>query len=158
MRPAFVKTALWTVAGLALAAQFVRPERSNPPVTREVRWDSEATRYLAQGACYDCHSNETDWPWYSLVTPVSWLVVRDVVEGREHLNFSAWDRPNHGLDEIIGMIENGEMPPREYALMHPKARLDAATRAILLRGLKATLAADRPVPAEGESDEEHPNQ
>lgn len=155
MKPALVKTALWTVAGLALAAQFVRPDRSNPPVTREVRWDSESTAELARHSCYDCHSNQTEWPWYSSVAPVSWLVARDVVEGREHLNFSEWDQPNHGRDEIIEMVESGEMPPREYALMHSEARLDAVTRAALLRGLEATFAADPPVPEEEESDEEH---
>ena len=65
---------------------------SNPPVTQEVKWDSSRTRELAVGACYDCHSNETVWPWYSNVAPVSWLVYADVKSGRETLNFSEWDR------------------------------------------------------------------
>jgi hypothetical protein len=155
IRPALVKTTLLTVAGLALAIQFVRPERSNPPVTREARWSSEATAELARQTCYDCHSNETQWPWYSSVAPVSWLVARDVVEGREHLNFSEWDQPNDGLDGIVEVVESAEMPPRKYVLMHPEARLDDATRAALLRGLQATLASDPPVPEEEKGDEEH---
>jgi hypothetical protein len=140
----------WTLAGLAILIQFVRPVRSHPPVTQEIRWNSDATRTLAQATCYDCHSNETVWPWYSSVAPVSWLIARDVTEGREHLNFSTWDQPNHDSEEIIEMVEGGEMPPRSYALMHPEARLGEGSRAALLRGLTATLAADPPVP-----DEEH---
>lgn len=155
MRPAMMKTALWTVAGLVVVAQFVQPDRSNPRVTREVRWDTEATRDLARRTCYDCHSNETVWPWYSSVAPVSWLVARDVTEGREHLNFSAWDRPNHGRDEIIRMVREGEMPPGRYALLHPEARLDDSTRATLLRGLEATLSADPPIVEDEEEAHSH---
>ncbi len=63
---------------------------TNPPVLQEPNWDSPQTRALAQRACFDCHSNETEWPWYSHVAPVSWLVQRDVEEGREKVNFSTW--------------------------------------------------------------------
>src|SRR5215216_1353338 len=64
----------------------------NPPTTREPAWDDPTTRALAVRACFDCHSNETRWPWYSYVAPVSWLTQRDVDEGRRELNFSEWDR------------------------------------------------------------------
>ena len=67
-------------------------DHSNPPVTGEPQWDSQTTRDLAVRACFDCHSNDTDWPWYSYVAPVSWLVVGDILSGREELNFSEWDR------------------------------------------------------------------
>ena len=91
----------WVVRGLAalvlllLAVQLVPfgRDHANPPVTQEVRWDSTRTRELAVGACYDCHSNLTTWPWYSNVAPVSWLVYADVQGGREALNFSEWDKP-----------------------------------------------------------------
>ena len=77
---------------------------------------------------------------------MSWLVAHDVKEGREHLDFSEWDRPNHGIDEIVDEVQKGDMPLRQYALMHPAARLDDQDRQTLLRGLRATLAADPPVP------------
>ena len=87
------------LAVLGVLIQFVPTDRANPPVTREIRWDSEETALLARGACYDCHSNETRWPLYSRVAPVSWLIARDVNRGREHLNFSVWDRPSEHDDE-----------------------------------------------------------
>lgn len=154
MRRTILKRALWTLAGLLVVAQLVRPAHTNPPVTREVRWDSDATRDLARASCYDCHSNETVWPWYSSIAPVSWLITHDVSEGRQHLNFSMWDRPNHGIDEIVEAVESGEMPLPQYAAVHPGARLDEEGRRALLRGLRATLAADPPVP-EAEDEQEH---
>lgn len=156
MKSAVIKNAIWIVIALALAIQLIQPDRSNPPVTREIRWDSEATAELARTTCYDCHSNETDWPWYSSVAPVSWLVAEDVVDGREHLNFSTWDEPNHGAEEIVEVVEEGEMPLARYVVLHPGARLDDESRAALAAGLRATLAADPPVP-EGE-EEEHGHQ
>jgi hypothetical protein len=153
MKSGIVKKSLWIVAGLAVAIQFIRPDRSNPPGTREIRWDSDATAEIARSTCYDCHSNQTVWPWYSSVAPISWLVAKDVVDAREHLNFSTWDEPNHEAEEIIGAVEEGEMPLGRYVLLHPSARLDDATRAALVEGLRATLASDPPVP---EDDEEHP--
>lgn len=140
-----ITAASGTLVGLAVLIQFLPVERTNPPVTREVLWDSEVTRDLARQSCYDCHSNETVWPWYSSVAPMSWLVAKDVVEGRTHLNFSTWDQPNEAPDEIIEMVEDGEMPLRKYTLLHPQARLSDEMRAALVRGLRATLAADPPV-------------
>lgn len=151
MKKGVVKVGLWAVAGVAVLIQFVPVDRTNPPVTREVRWDSDATRDLARRSCYDCHSNETEWPWYSSVAPASWLVAGDVAEGRTHLNFSTWDQPNEDSDKIIEMVESGEMPLRKYTLAHPGARLSDEARAALVRGLRATLASDPPVE---ETDEE----
>ena len=73
----------------------------NPPVAAEPNWDSPQTRELAQRACFDCHSNETTWPWYSNVAPVSWLVQHDVDEGREYLNFSRWGLGGEGEEADI---------------------------------------------------------
>src|SRR5471032_2939644 len=78
---------------LLIGIQFLSPARTNPPVTREIKWDTPATRKLAQRACFDCHSNMTTWPWYSHVAPVSLLVVNDTNDGRRALNFSEWDKP-----------------------------------------------------------------
>lgn len=140
-----IRIAALGALGVGVAIQFVSVDRTNPAVTREIRWDAEATRDLARGACYDCHSNETAWPWYARVAPASWLVAADVNEGRAHLNFSTWDQPNEDAEEIIEMVLEGRMPLKKYSLMHPEARLDDAARSTLVEGLRATLEADPPV-------------
>ena len=110
---------------------------TNPPVVSEPKWDSPATRALAQRACFDCHSNETVWPWYSNVAPVSWLVYADVAGGRRRLNFSDWNRGfQPSIGEISGIIQEGEMPPFQYLLMHPNAKLTAAEKQSLIDGLR----------------------
>ena len=131
---------------LLLLIQLVPYGRNhtNPPVIKEPNWDSPETRALAQTACFDCHSNETVWPWYTNIAPASWLVQRDVEEGRSHLNFSEWGtsrRRGEEADEIDKALNSGEMPPLQYTLIHANARLTAAEREQLLRGLQATLAA-----------------
>lgn len=109
----------------------------NPPVRQEPPWDGPATRALTERACFDCHSNETKWPWYSWVAPVSWLVQHDVDEGREHLNFSEWDREQKDADEAAEMIEEGEMPPWYFLPAHPEAKLTAEEKAALIRSFSA---------------------
>jgi hypothetical protein len=76
---------------LLIVIQFIPVNRSNPAVTSQVSWDSQTTADLVQRACMDCHSNETIWPWYSYVAPVSWLVYYDVERGRSQLNFSTFE-------------------------------------------------------------------
>jgi cytochrome c551/c552 len=113
---------------------------TNPAVVSEPNWNSPATRELARRACFDCHSNETIWPWYSNVAPVSWLVYYDTIGGRQRLNFSDWNRgrqPNIG--EIVGIIQEGEMPPAQYLLMHPNANLSAADKQALIDGLRQSI-------------------
>jgi hypothetical protein len=141
--------------GLGLLALFVLiqfvpygRDHTNPPVTREIRWDSTRTRELAAGACMDCHSNLTVWKWYSNVAPASWLVYNDVKGGREHVNFSEWDRPQGEADDIVEAVQEGSMPPLQYKPLHAGARLSDAQRSELVRGLQRTLAADPP-PAGG---------
>jgi hypothetical protein len=111
---------------------------NNPPVTDEVTWDSPETRALAERACYDCHSNETKWLWYSNIAPISWLVQHDVQEGREHLNFSEWGsgRREEG-GEMAETIYNGQMPPPVYLITHPEGRLTDAEKQMLAQGLTA---------------------
>lgn len=141
---------LLVVAGLAIggglvAAQLVPYGRdhSNPPVTAEPPWDAPGTRALAQRACFDCHSNETRWPWYSNVAPVSWLVQADVDEGRQVLNFSEWTRGYEEAQESGETVRSQEMPPRSYLLLHPEARLSDAERQQLAAGLDTTLGPAR---------------
>ncbi|MBK7895859.1 MAG: heme-binding domain-containing protein [Candidatus Promineifilaceae bacterium] len=114
---------------------------TNPPVLSEPNWDSPETRALAERACYDCHSNETAWPWYSNVAPVSWLVQHDTEEGREHLNFSEWDQGGkpRELEEMWEVIQEGEMPPAIFLPTHPEARLTPAETEALIAGLRATV-------------------
>lgn len=128
--------------GIFLLVQLVPYGRnhSNPPVLSEPNWDSPETRALAERACFDCHSNETQWPWYSNVAPVSWLVVRDTMEGRDHLNFSEWGQGGEGeeAEEILEVIQSGEMPPAQYVLMHSQANLSAEEQQALIEGLSRT--------------------
>ena len=115
-------------------------DHTNPPVVQEPKWDSVKTRELFMRACADCHSNETKWPWYSNIAPVSWLVVHDVEEGREHFNISMWghQRKNKG-DEAAEELREGEMPLKPYLLAHPEARLNENEKKQLIQGLINTF-------------------
>jgi mono/diheme cytochrome c family protein len=138
-----VTIARWGAAILAvlfLAIQLVPYGRDhdNPPVAAEPAWDSPETRALTVAACFDCHSNETEWPWYTNVAPLSWLVQRDVEEGREELNFSEWNRRQEG-EEAAETVREGSMPPWTYTLLHSEARLDDAQIDALAAGLARTF-------------------
>jgi hypothetical protein len=128
-----------------IAIQFVdrfyeKFQRSNPPVTTNIVWDSPETEQLVRTACFDCHSNETVYPWYAYVAPVSWLVARDVNNGRDGLNFSEQqDFSPEDLQHIIDMIADGEMPLTKYIWLHPAADLSEEQRAALIAGIAATF-------------------
>ncbi len=112
-------------------------DHTNPPIVSEPVWDSQQTRDLAQRACFDCHSNETVWPWYSNIAPVSWLVYRDVVDGRKRLNFSDWQNNRiREPGELASAVSEGEMPPFQYLLMHANAKLSAAEKTQLADGFQ----------------------
>lgn len=112
---------------------------TNPPVVAEPAWDSPQTRELAKRACFDCHSNETAWPWYTNVAPVSWLVYHDVEEGRSKLNFSQWGQGKQEVKEIVEVVQEGEMPMPMYLPLHPEANLNAADKQALIQGLEKTF-------------------
>lgn len=102
-------------------------DRTNPPVTGEINAPVEVMAILRR-SCYDCHSNETVWPWYSYVAPASWLVAKDTRDGRRHMNFSEWNtysskEQNHLRKECGEMVEEGEMPLWFYDALHPEALL-----------------------------------
>lgn len=132
------RIARWVGIALALAfvaIQLVPVDRTNPPVEADVPASDEA-RAVLRRACYDCHSNETVWPWYSYVAPISWLVARDVREGRADLNYSTWNRLEtkdriKALRESWEEVEEGEMPLWFYLPAHPEARLSPQDRTIL---------------------------
>ncbi len=133
--PRAARWALLAVAAVLVIAQFVPVDRSNPPSDPQqslaVTAGPPATvAAVLDRSCRDCHSNETRWPWYSRVAPISWLVAGDVEEGRSHLNFSEWAlldnrRRARRLEEICEEITAGAMPDWKYVLMHPEARLSA---------------------------------
>jgi hypothetical protein len=129
----WLKLSLITLVALVVAAQAVRPARTNPPVdpqkeiTAHMQVDPAVMATLSR-ACNDCHSNRTEWPWYSNVAPVSWLVAHDVNDGREELNFSEWGaskekEPGKLLGKICPEVTEGEMPMATYTLIHPQAKL-----------------------------------
>ena len=94
---------------------------------------------MAKQACFDCHSNETEWPAYANIAPASWLVQHDVDEGRAVLNFSEWQRPQEKAKKAAEELREGEMPPAAYLLVHAHARLSTADRDRLAQGLAKTL-------------------
>lgn len=122
---------------------FIVPSlaRTNPPVTYQVQWDSAEIEQMVRKTCYDCHSNETVWPWYAYVAPVSWLVVNDVNEGRSNLNFST-GQGEIEAEDLIRQIERGQMPPANYRSMHPDANLTQADKETLIQGIRASLPGD----------------
>jgi mono/diheme cytochrome c family protein len=129
------------VIAILAAIQLVPYGRNhlNPATTGEPQWDSPETRTLAKQACFDCHSNETAWPAYARVAPVSWLIQHDVDEGRSVLNFSEWPRPQKEATESAKEVREGDMPPAIYRVMHAHARLNDPDRDRLARGLAATF-------------------
>ncbi len=167
-----IRKLVWIVVAV-LAAGFLLIQlvpygraHDNPPVVAEPNWDSPQTRELAQRACFDCHSNETTWPWYASVAPVSWMVQHDVDEGRRYLNFSDWNqsraenggegREGNEPEEVGNVVLNGQMPPSQFLLTHPEARLTDAEKAALADGLAAT-AGQSPAGASADHESDEPS-
>jgi hypothetical protein len=131
-----------TVAVLAAAfaaLQCVPVDRSNPAVHGDLVAPPEVKAALRR-ACFDCHSNETTWPWYSQMAPLSWLMARDVKRGRQRLNFSDWadyasdpETQQRKLDQIVESVRRGDMAPWYYRVLHSGARLDPSQGEVILR-------------------------
>jgi hypothetical protein len=141
----------WIVAGFITVfalLQFIHPPRTNPPVIHDLMATNSPPPKIAallHTACYDCHSHETRWPWYSHVAPMSWLIANDVNEGRKHLNLSEWpaDQPDPAARRLESMseeIDYHEMPPKKYTVIHADARLTDAERKELTDWLDAEAA------------------
>jgi Haem-binding domain len=107
----------------------------NPPVVAEPVWPDARSEELARAACYDCHSNETDWPVYSYVAPMSWLVRLDVERGRDALNFSEWDEFSGEADDAAEVVADGSMPLDRYVVLHRDADLSAEEQVELATAL-----------------------
>ncbi|WP_168222692.1 heme-binding domain-containing protein [Leptospira vanthielii] len=121
--------------GVFLILQFFPVARTNPPVTSEIQTTPEIKEVLKR-SCYDCHSNETIWPKYSYIFPASLLISHHVEEGREELNFSEFGllaerKQNKKIYEVWEQVDEGEMPPKDYLLLHPSAKLSDKEKEIL---------------------------
>lgn len=124
------------------ASQFIRPDTKAPDTDSlqdliAVTQPNEEIAGLLRTACYDCHSNETQYPWYYRITPVNWWVQHHVNEGREEGNLSVWAALSekhraHFVDEAAELIEAAEMPLPSYTWMHGDARLDQRQRKLLI--------------------------
>jgi len=126
------KNVILVLFAILLLAQAIRIEKTNPPVRSDYSADP-AIKQLLRRACYNCHSNETVWPWYSNVAPASWLLGSDVKEARRRLNFSEWgtytsDLQSRKLGAIAEEMESGEMPLWYYSLVHADSRLSQTER------------------------------
>ncbi|WP_445382454.1 heme-binding domain-containing protein [Robiginitalea sp. IMCC43444] len=131
-----------------LGIQFVRPEKNidhsdhlipfftetNPP---------ENVKLIMKSNCFDCHSNHSEYPWYNNIAPVSYWLAEHINNGKQHLNFSAWNsydakKKDHKLEEVAETIESGEMPLNEYTWTHAGARLTEAQRKAVIEWAEAT--------------------
>lgn len=122
------------LAIILIGIQFIPVEQTNPPITQEMQMPNQVKDIISR-ACYDCHSNQTEWKWYSKIAPISFLISYDVKEGREHLNFSQWDY--YSMDEkrikreIWSEILNEKMPPWIYRVGNPKGKLSDDDKKII---------------------------
>lgn len=131
----------WFLIGIAVI-QFIPIDRTNQPVKKAENFisivpTSPKVEHLIKNACYDCHSNETDYPDYAVVAPLSWAIKRHVNEGREHLNFSEWATFNKDLklgmlENAVEVLEQNTMPLPAYVSYHPEANLTKAERQVLI--------------------------
>lgn len=138
-----MKRIIWVIViVLIVAIQLVPNERptvgeNNPEDLLSNVVLSDSLKEILKTSCYDCHSNETNYPWYSYVAPVSWLVARDVREGREGLNFSMWNSKNKIqkakiLSDIVDEVSTKEMPMAIYTVMHTEAHLSQSDRELII--------------------------
>ncbi len=133
----------WFAVGaivILVALQFKTVDRSNPLIQSDIGTSAEIKEILRR-ACYDCHSNETKWPWYSYVAPMSWFVAGHVDDARGHLNYSEWpafdlEEQEHLFEEMWEMLSEGEMPLKSYTLIHRDARLTDGERDVLLEWVR----------------------
>jgi hypothetical protein len=159
-RRKLIVVSLLGLAGVVVVAQWITAlfaplmsiRGSNPPVTGDIAAPPPVEMMLRR-SCYDCHSNETRWPWYSRVAPVSWLLAREVELGRKEVNFSAWDAyfpatRKRKLQWIERALHEQGMPPWIYRLLHPEARLTDTDRTSLEQWIQAQIVELQPIAKE----------
>ena len=139
------KNIIWKLLGgavvLFLLIQLIPfgHDHTNPPMVSEPNWSSPDARALVKEHCFQCHSNETEWPWYSNFAPASWLISMDVIEGRDKFNFSDWKNNPGELDEMAEAIQEGEMPPIQYWIFHPNSKMDDQQKQELINALESSV-------------------
>lgn len=156
-----MKLIRWILVVLVLAVvgiQFVPVERTNPPVVSEVSAPGEVAAVLER-ACYDCHSNETKWPWYSYVAPASWFVTNHVEHARGDLNFSEWptldlELQEHAYHDIDEQVSEGKMPLESYTWMHRDAQLSEDERQLIVRWARSRSLGGSGESRDSDSEEE----
>jgi len=141
-----LKRATLGLLALLVLIQLVPYGRAHkdPRATRQAQFANASTQRLFDGACADCHSDHTSWPVYSNIAPISWLVQRDVDDGRRVMNLSEWDKDQPELGEVERSILRGGMPPLQYKVVHGKGRLSSAQRRQLAAGFRALFASRPP--------------
>lgn len=143
------KKMLIVIGIIVIGIQFIPVDRSNPPVTEEII-APEKVSIILETSCYDCHSNETNWPWYAYVAPVSFFVAGDVNTARKHLNFSEWDkydekRRSKKLDGVMELVEKGVMPLSSYTFLHSDAKMNPEKVKVIKDWVNSTSNGDTPV-------------
>lgn len=146
------KIGFWVLVAFAII-QFIPIDKVNKPVDQKLNFVSvkkmpEAITTLLKNACYDCHSDETVYPKYAQIAPISWSIKSHINEGREHLNFSVWNSYNEDLkksmlEKSIQTIDNKSMPLPGYIVYHDEANLTAAQRKILTQYFESVLASGK---------------
>lgn len=147
MKKKAIKYSTITLVIIFVFIQFIPVDRTNPPITGDIETPL-GVKNILQRSCYDCHSNQTDWPFYSYVAPVSWLVASDVHEGREELNFSEWDKydskkRSKKMKETSKEVKEGEMPMKIYLFTHPSADLNESEKKLIIDWADSSRAADK---------------
>ena len=136
------KKILLALLVLFVLIQFFRIDKTVPEFDRskdfmEITQPVAEVREILNVACYDCHSHETRYPWYSQVAPVSWWVKHHIDDGKKHLNFSEWGlysekKADHKLDECVEEVEEGKMPLNSYTWTHGDADLSKEQKKLLV--------------------------
>ncbi|MEZ4909803.1 MAG: heme-binding domain-containing protein [Saprospiraceae bacterium] len=146
-----LKKIFLVILGILLLLQFVPVDKTAPEYDSSKDYFANHqvdgnVKKIVMDACYDCHSYQTKYPWYSNIAPVNFLINNHVKEGREHLNFSLWmeypnKRKHHKLEECIEEIEKGNMPMKSFTWMHPEAKLSNEQKTILVSYFKEAFNA-----------------
>lgn len=127
-----MKKILVVLVLILVGIQFIPVERTNPPIKSEVD-APENVKAIFKKACYNCHSNETNWAWYTKIAPASFLAADDVEHGRKHLNFSEWNinKEEKAKEEIWDEVREEQMPPWQYKIFHSEAKLTQEEKNII---------------------------
>jgi Haem-binding domain len=129
-----------------LGIQFIPIKKTNPIITQDIQAPAEVKSIL-RSSCYNCHSNETKWPWYSNFAPVSWMIINDVEDARNKLNFSTWnkisfEKKEELMKDIWDEIRQEDMPLTLYTYVHPESKLDLLQKNIIKKWITGTGIGD----------------